>query len=63
MNTSLQKFRFDNNLSQLEISNILEISTSYYVKIELGQRNPSYNFLKKFKEVFECNIDEIFFNS
>lgn len=40
----------------------LNISSSYYIKIEIGERNPSYNFIKKFKSVFKCEVDTIFFN-
>ena len=35
---------------------------SYYSKIELGLRNPSYNFMEKFKANFgDACVDEIFF--
>lgn len=60
-NTQLVQFRKQNNLSQSEIANRLDVSTSFYIKIELGDRNPSYNFIKKFKKIFNCNVDEIFF--
>lgn len=46
---SLQKFRLNKNLSRSEIAKLLGISESYYTKIELGIRNPSYNFLKNLK--------------
>ncbi|ABG84175.1 DNA-binding protein [Clostridium perfringens ATCC 13124] len=58
---SLQRFRLSKNLSRSEIAKLLGISESYYTKIELGIRNPSYNFLKKFKSKFRCTLDEIFF--
>lgn len=57
----LQRFRKSKKLSRCEISNMLEVSESYYTKIELGIRNPSYNFLIKFKSKFNCVVDEIFF--
>ncbi|MGG7077633.1 helix-turn-helix transcriptional regulator [Clostridium sardiniense] len=59
--SKLQRFRQSEKLSRSEISNILEVSESYYIKIELGIRNPSYNFLTKFKTKFNCVVDDIFF--
>ncbi|MGL6187161.1 MAG: helix-turn-helix transcriptional regulator [Clostridium chrysemydis] len=58
----LQNFRNKKHLSRSEISNKLNVSESYYTKIELGLRNPSYNFIMKFKAEFNCSIDDIFFN-
>jgi putative transcriptional regulator len=60
-NIRLMEFRKLKNLSQSDMANRLNISTSFYIKIELGERNPSYNFIKKFKKTFECDIDKIFF--
>lgn len=62
MKNNLQQFRNEKKLSQNEISDLLGISTSFYIKIELGIRNPSYNFLRRFKEIFNCEIDKIFFS-
>lgn len=64
MNDFLLKFRKEKNLTQEEFSIELGITLTYYSKIELGLRNPSYNFLNKFKNTFpEASIDEIFFNN
>lgn len=61
---SLVDFRVSNNLTQLEISKKIGISHSYYSKIELGIRNPSFDFLFKFKNTFkDANIDKIFFEN
>ncbi|RDY22847.1 XRE family transcriptional regulator [Romboutsia maritimum] len=60
---SLVDFRNSKNLKQREMANILGVSLTFYSKIETGVRNPSYNFLLKFKSIFnEANVDEIFFN-
>lgn len=62
MNDFLLQFRKEKNLTQEEFSNKLGITLTYYSKIELGLRNPSYNFLNKFKNAFpEASIDVIFF--
>ncbi len=58
----LIKFRNNSNLTQKEIAELLDISEVYYMKIEHGDRNASYNFIKKFKKQFpEADIDELFF--
>lgn len=61
MRNKLINFRKNINLSQVEMAECLCISTSFYIKIELEERNPSFNFLSKFKNSFNCSIDEIFF--
>ena len=59
---TLEEFRLENNLNSTEISELLGVTLSYYRKIEKGTRNPSYNFLMKFKKTFpNTDIDEIFF--
>ena len=50
-------------ISQKEMAEKVGTTLSYYSKIELGLRNPSYNFIEKFKATFEdACVDEIFFN-
>lgn len=62
MNNYLAEFRKKNNYTQKAISEKLNTTLSFYAKIESGDRNPSYNFLIKFKETFpKVSIDEIFF--
>lgn len=63
MNINLVNFRNEKMLTQKEMANLLGTTLSYYSKIELGLRNPSYNFLDKFKTQFNDScVDEIFFN-
>lgn len=62
MNKGLIDFRNDKKLTQEEMAEKLDISLSFYQKIEQGRKNTSYNFMKKLKEVFpNANIDELFF--
>lgn len=62
MNT-LVDFRNINHLTQKQMAEKLGITLTLYSKIELGLRNPSYNFLVKFKKAFkEANVDSIFFS-
>lgn len=50
-------------LTQKEMAKKIGVSSSYYTQIELGQRNPSYNFLVKFKSIYpDLDISEIFFD-
>ncbi|CEN80968.1 DNA-binding protein [[Clostridium] sordellii] len=59
---SLVDFRNINNLTQKEMATKLGVTPSMYSKVELGLRNPSYNFLVKFKQTFkDVDIDSIFF--
>ncbi|WP_250673514.1 helix-turn-helix transcriptional regulator [Paraclostridium ghonii] len=61
MNT-LVDFRNLNNLTQKQMADKIGVTLSMYSKVELGLRNPSYDFLVKFKKVFkDINIDSIFF--
>ncbi|MFZ5967341.1 MAG: helix-turn-helix domain-containing protein [Bacillota bacterium] len=59
----LIKFRESIDKTQEEMADILGISVSYYSKIEKGERNPSFNFITKFKEKFGVSIEPIFFKS
>ena len=62
MNT-LVNFRNLNKLTQKQMAERLGITLTLYSKIELGLRNPSYNFLVMFKQAFkEADVDSIFFN-
>lgn len=59
----LKKFRTTLNISQNEMAKMLDITLSFYSKIELGLKNPSLKTIKKFKSVFPtANIDNIFLN-
>lgn len=61
---TLIEFRKESALTSTQMSEILGVTLSYYCKIEKGTRNPSYNFLKKFKKAFpNVDIDKIFFGN
>lgn len=60
--SNLKRFRESEKLSQKEMAKTLDVSLSQYTKIEQGEHNPSYNFLKKFKVVYpDVVVDDIFF--
>ncbi len=60
---ALFEFRDNIGLTQLEMANKIGISLSYYSKLETGVRNPSFNFMTKFKSIFPHAEVDIFFKS
>ena len=59
---NLSEFRNKYKLTHYEMAEKLNVSKSFYSKVEYGVRNPSFNFIKKFKEVFpNADIDVLFF--
>lgn len=63
-NQKLIAFRKDKQLSVSAMADAVGISSSYYEKIEYGDRNPSYRFLAKFKQAFpESDTDYIFLSN
>lgn len=63
MNKLLVEFRKSLGLTIEGMANEIGVSTSFYEKIEYGDRNPSYNFITAFKKAFpKVKVDEIFFN-
>ncbi|MCC6093551.1 MAG: helix-turn-helix domain-containing protein [Eubacterium sp.] len=61
MNARLVYFRISEQMSMKKMAESLGVSESYYQKIEYGVRNPSFNFLRKFKSVFpDTDADYLF---
>jgi putative transcriptional regulator len=59
----LTEFRINLNESTSGMAAIIGVSKSYYEKIEYEDRNPSYNFITKFKKAFPgADVDSIFFD-
>lgn len=64
MINGLSDFRKEKNKTMQEMAFEIGISTSFYIKVEIGERNPSYSFLKKFKMAYpDADIDKIFFTN
>ena len=60
----LSEFRKMQNKTMNEMAKIIGISNSLYIKVETGERNPSYSFLSKFKKAFpNADINRIFFEN
>jgi DNA-binding XRE family transcriptional regulator len=59
----LKLFRKNVALSQYDMARRLNISLSFYEKIERGHIQPSRAFMQKMKLIFpDISIDEIFFS-
>jgi len=59
----LINFRESLGLSKSTMARRIKVSYSFYDKIESGERNPSYSFIKKVKRAFpDANAGEIFFD-
>ena len=57
----LIEFRIQLGKTQTEMATILDMTLSFYSKLELGLKNPSLKTIKKFKEAFPtANIEIIF---
>nr|DAZ36331.1 MAG TPA: helix-turn-helix domain protein [Caudoviricetes sp.] len=57
----LKSFRNENGYTLDEMAEILGISKSLYEKIEYNDREPSRNFLTKFKKAFPDVDMNVFF--
>lgn len=63
MRKQLVEHRKSLKLTVDEMAERIGVSSSFYEKIEYGDRNPSFNFIKAFKKVFPtADADTIFFN-
>ena len=48
----LKMWRIDNDLTQEQLANSLDVTVAYINQIELGKVKPSNKLLYKFKEVY-----------
>lgn len=60
---TLKEFRERTGLSQCNMARRLDMSQSFYEKVERGHSEPSRGFMQKLKAAFpDVSIDEIFFS-
>lgn len=62
MRVILKNARIDKGYSVSQFAELLEISASFYYKIEKGVRNPTIELAKKIAIHLDKTVDEIFFN-
>lgn len=58
---ALKTLRSYNTLKQSELAKKLEISPSFLCEIEVGRKSPNLKLLKKYAEIFEISISDIFY--
>jgi len=56
----MKSIRLKNNLSVKDISNILDISQSFYYKLEQGTRNPTLKLARKISALYGVSVEELF---
>ena len=57
----LKNSREKQHLTQENMAKTLKITVAHYKSIEYGYRNPSFELLKKMKDIFpKLNVDKIF---
>lgn len=59
INEKLKKIRMDNNLTQRELSEKLDVSYSMIQKTEIGWSTPSSKYLLKFADFFNIPINDL----
>ena len=59
INEKLKKIRMDNNLTQRELSEKLDVSYSMIQKTEIGWAKPSSKYLLKFANFFNIPINDL----
>lgn len=58
--SKLKEYRKNVNKTPKEMSYEMGISKSLYYKVESGIREPTYGFMRKFKQAFKVSADEMF---
>ncbi|SHN66189.1 MULTISPECIES: helix-turn-helix transcriptional regulator [Desulfitobacterium] len=62
MRNVLIQLREAAGITQQEVADKVGISRSFYGHIENGTRNPSYGLARKISELFDANMESIFFD-
>ncbi len=61
INNRLVELRKMNKQTQTEAANLLNVSFSYYVKVENGTVKAGRGFIEAFKKVYPLETTDIFF--
>ena len=62
MRVKLKKLRKEQNLTQKNLSNMVNIHRTYYSMIERGRKNPSLRVAISIKKALNYQYDDIFDN-
>lgn len=60
---NLKEKRIENNLTQLELANLVGVTPKYISFIENGERNPSLKVAQNIVTVLNSSLDDIFLPS
>lgn len=60
---NLKEKRIENNLTQLELANLVGVTPKYISFIENGERNPSLKVAQNIVKVLNSSLDDIFLPS
>lgn len=55
----LKELRRENNITQSELANMLDMAKGTVAMWEMGKRNPSFEALEKMSEIFDRRVDYI----
>lgn len=55
----LKELRRENNMTQSELANMLDMAKGTVAMWEMGKRNPSFEALEKMSEIFDRRVDYI----
>lgn len=58
--TNIKKYRLDNNISQLQLAELVGVRRETIIRLEKGEYNPSLELAYDIAKVFEVSIEEIF---
>lgn len=58
----LKKLRKEKNIKQSSIAKEVGVTQQAFSCYELGLMKPSLDIAKKIADIFDCSIEEIFFN-
>lgn len=59
----IKSLRLQNNWTQQQVANLLNISLSRYSHYETGKREPDYDMLKQFSKIYNVTIDYLLDNN
>lgn len=60
--SKLKKLRIENELTQQEMGQILGVSRTAYLSKEIGTRGITLDEAKIIADLFQCSIEEVFFD-
>ena len=62
LKNNLKKYRFNNEqITQLELAEKLEVSRQTIIAIENGKFNPSVKLALKMSSLFQCHVEDLFY--